>query len=193
MNDKTTSTAGTGSMPVPPREVEVAHHEAAHALVAHVLGDTAYGAAIYGHGDETSGLAGRGDHTTPPSCDDYTVTRFDGIYAKLDAQEILNDAAITAAGYTAAAMLAGDTFATKVNLRSGDRVMVNEMARTLSGEPCHHAVIRAFEQYAIARARSIIGPRWHIVEAIATALVEKRILSAQDIAQIIAANTSADV
>ena len=165
----------------PARLVEVAVHEAGHAVCAHLLDRTDYGAAIHDTAGMVSGLAGPGDISKPPSPENYTTTALDGVWGGDAGRTILDDATITAAGWVGVAIHNGHPF--NIRARGLDRNMLNEMAYALFDQADYY-MIEALEYLAITRARFVLSPAWHCVKAVADVLTARRTLTADEVAQI---------
>lgn len=159
----------------------VAHHEAAHACCALLLGKS-YGCAVY-DGGAGGGLAGPGDLSTRAVCTDYTPERLESAFTGDDFQSILNDATVTAAGVVGEAIARGEDMR-HVFLRGPDRALVDAGAVTVLGQGASLAVIQAWHGLAIARAHALLAPNWHRVRRIAAALALRGRLSACEVASV---------
>jgi hypothetical protein len=167
----------------------VAYHEAGHAVAAVLLG-TAYGCAIHGRDAENGGCAGTGDLSEPPQISNYTPGILDGAFNDLNMRQLVDQAAISAAGCVAVAIADGAHWQF-VFLKSADRELVDATARAACGDNPSVQEYGAWQSLAIARARRILNGAWRKVEAVAAALHANGQLSPADVARIMAETTHA--
>jgi hypothetical protein len=157
-------------------KLEISTHEAGHAVVAHVLGQAKYACRIHPEG---GGCCGPGDISKPAVKADYTLDNLEPLYKKLSLAELMDDAAISAAGCAAVAML---NCLPIVQLVGCDRTLVEATCRTAFPDIGAEG-LRHFDGLALCRARAILSDRWPIVERLAGMLEERGYLSAESIAR----------
>lgn len=159
-------------------EKTLAIHEAGHAVCAHTLGKTDYAVRIFANG---SGVAGPGDLSTPPDVADYTPATMETLFQGDPLSYLANDAAITAGGAVAEALLRFDPI-TVVSFCDRQLLAAGFQGAFPGCDDCDAE--RAWAALAIGRARDILRWRWTAVEKIADELVLHGAVSAARVAEI---------
>jgi hypothetical protein len=167
--------------------IHVAYHEAGHSVAAVLLG-AAYGCAIHGTNAEGGGCAGTGDLSEPPRMSNYTPDNLAGVFNDLSMRQLVDRAAIIAAGCVATA-ICERTPRQFVFLKSADRELIDELARAACGDNPDLNEYRAWQSLAVARAYHVLNGAWCCVESVAHALEKSGQLSPVEVGQIVAAST----
>lgn len=158
----------------------IAYHEASHACVALVLGRE-YGAVIYDTPETAGGCAGPGDLSTQPprrTPDDAEK------YAKSSGglRDLLDDAIITAAGLAGEHVNQGAFMVQSLGAKT-DTLQIDAYAKQFMGDAWTTRAGNAFSLMVHEMATAILRKRWPGVVAVAEKLIDKKTLTAVEVAE----------
>jgi hypothetical protein len=162
-----------------------AYHEAGHAVCSLVLRGQSAGAAVHVEGNLIGGISGADDLEAPPDPAEYTEQATAAHIEGRSFKTCFDSAVVFESGHAANFILNGGAAYMPFPVSHGDRNFIEALAREAFRD-CDDQTVQAFANLAGKRAIALLWPRWAGVVAVAEALIERRILSASEVAGLFA-------